>query len=286
MVKELRGFTRQARFFLLHSALMVAGGLILLGMTSEAHSMYSAGQEGYDAASLGIRIYGYLRQAILLAVAVIVPGFCASAISSEKDRGTFDLLICAAVDPLQVIRGKFLAAMLVVAVMTTSVIPLLALTFFFGGVSALHVAGFTFTLAVFAALMASAVIYVSSIIENSTWATLASYTVAFFIGLCFIGFLSFVGGSTEVAALYGIPPQPGRDEGGFVGRLMLAWLLPIGVCAWLTAFCFTAAAAVLDRLPAYRLEQTHRAFRWVRETGLALLAALWIVSFLFVCLRV
>jgi len=285
MVKELRSYTREARFFFTHMGLTIAACLIVLAVTASAHEMYAAGVEGYDAATLGRRLYNAMQIALLVAVVIMVPGFCASAVSAEKDRGTFDLLIGCAVDPLRIVAGKFLAAMAVVAVMTASVLPLLALTFYFGGVSAVHVVAFTVTLFLFAALLASCVIYVSSIFDSSTWATLSAYLSAFFIGMCFAAFFQVIAGVETVRDFYGIEAtgqgRSGQNLG--LGVFMLGWGVPVSFSLWLTAFFFTAAAAVLDRLPAYRLGATHRMFKWVRETGLAILAGVGVVSFVLAC---
>lgn len=286
MVKELRCYTREARFFLMHMALTIVSCLIVLWVTATAHEKYSAGVGGYDAASLGQWLYGAIQVALLVAVAIIVPGFCASAVSAEKDRGTFDLLIGCAVDPLRIVGGKFLAAMAVVAVITASVLPLLALSFYFGGVSAVHVAMFGVTLFLFTALLASCVIYVSSIFDSSTWASLSAYMASFLIGLCFGAFLKVIANVDGLRDFYGIEATgQGRLLERFgVSVFMLGWGLPVAVSVWLTAFFFTAAAAVLDQLPAYRLGRTYRIFKWVRETGLALLAGLGVVSFVLACI--
>jgi hypothetical protein len=50
------------------------------------------------------------------------------------------------------------------------------------------------------------------------------------------------------------------------------------------AYFFTSAAAMLDRLPVYRLGQSQQIFRWVQERGLAILAAVSIGSFFIACL--
>lgn len=286
LVKELRCYTREARFFLVHMGLTIASSLIVLWVTASAHEMYSAGIAGYDAASLGRRLYGTLQVALLLAVAIMVPGFCGPAVSAEKDRGTFDLLIGCAVDPMRIVGGKFLAAMAVVAVMTAGVLPLLALAFYFGGVSAVHVAMFGVTLFLFAALLASAVLYASSIFEGSTWATLSAYMSSLFIGLCYGAFLRIIAEVDGVRDWYGIEAvgQGSARKGFGFGVFMLCWVVPVAFSAWLTAFFLTAAASVLDRLPAYRLGAALRMFKWVRGRGLALLAGVCVASFVLACL--
>jgi ABC-type transport system involved in multi-copper enzyme maturation permease subunit len=229
-----------------------------------------------------------MQIAMIAAVVIMVPGFSAASISSEKDRKTFELMISCSTDPLQVVWGKFLACMLVVTVMLGSALPLFAMAFFFGGISIMHVAGFSVVLLLFAALLASNVIYISAMFESSTWATLSAYLASVFIGVIFGVFFKIIGGIPEVRELYGIvfTGQESRTRGTGLGAILAGWLVPVCITIWLTAYFFTSAAAMLDRLPVYRFGQTNAVFRWVQEKGLAILAAVSIISFVLACMGV
>lgn len=289
LVKELRAITREPRFLIMHLLLVLAVSMVAIAMAAQAERMYLAGVEGYDAAKLGQQLYFNMQVALILAVVILVPGLAATTLTSEKDRKTFELMISCSTGPLQIIWGKFLATMVVIGVSLVSALPFLSMSFFFGGVSIVHVAGFTVILMLFAGLLCSCVIYLSSMFESSTWATLSSYVAAFFIGLCFVGFLQAIGQIPEVRELYGIVysgQERGGDRGGTVGPILAGWLVPVSISIWLMAYFFTSAAAMLDRLPVYRLGQSQQIFRWVQERGLAILAAVSIGSFFIACLGV
>jgi ABC-type transport system involved in multi-copper enzyme maturation permease subunit len=236
LLKELRSITRESKFLVLHLLIVLGVALVAVAMASEADRMYRSGVQGYDAARLGQEFYFSLQIALVVAVVLIVPGLAATTLTSEKDRKTFELMISCAAGPLQIVWGKFLATLLVVAVTLGSTLPFLAMSFFFGGVSVVHVVGFSTVLILFAGLLASCVIYISSMFESSTWATLASYVAAFFIGLCFFGFLQAIGQIAEVRELYGIV-KSGQQENlrGTVGPILAGWLVPVSIALWLTA---------------------------------------------------
>jgi ABC-type transport system involved in multi-copper enzyme maturation permease subunit len=288
LVKELRAITREPRFLVIHMLIVLAVSIVAVAMAAQAAQMYEAGVQGYDAARLGQQFYISMQIALGVAVVITVPGLAATTLTSEKDRKTFELMISCSTGPLQIIWGKFLATMVVVAVTIGSTLPFLAMAFFFGGVSITHVIGFSIILMIFAGLLASCVIYLSSMFESSTWATLSAYIAAFFIGLCFTGFLAAIGQIAEVRELYGIiySGQERGGKGGVLGPVLAGWLVPVSISLWLMAYFFTSAAAMLDRLPVYRLGQPQQVFRWVQERGLAILAVIAIGSFFLACVGV
>jgi hypothetical protein len=64
---------------------------------------------------------------------------------------------------------------------------------------------------------------------------------------------------------------------------MAGWLVPVSISIWLTAYLFTSAAAMLDRLPVYQMGKAQVIFRWVQERGLAILAGIAVLSFALAC---
>jgi ABC-type transport system involved in multi-copper enzyme maturation permease subunit len=288
LLKELRIITREPRFLVIHMLIVLAISTVAIAMTSQAERMYQAGVQGYDAAKLGQQLYLVMQIALVTAVVITVPGFAATTITSEKGGKTFELMISCSAGPLQIVWGKFTATMIVVGVTIGSALPFLSMSFFFGGISIVHVVGFSVVLFLFAGLLSSCVLYLSSTFESSTWATLWAYVASFFIGLCFVGFLQVMGQIDGVRELYGVV-RSGQERGGGggqIGAVLAGWLVPVSISLWLTAYLFTSTAAMLDRLPVYRLGQPQAMFRWVQERGLAILAGVAILSFFLACLGV
>jgi len=59
-------------------------------------------------------------------------------INGEKERQTFDMLICSRLSPAALIGGKLLSGLINALLLIASSIPLFSLVFFFGGISPLQ----------------------------------------------------------------------------------------------------------------------------------------------------
>ena len=67
-------------------------------------------------------------------VALIMPIETATAITSEREKQTFDILLTTVMTPRAIIRGKVLAAVMHIMTFIIASIPLMALSFTAGGV--------------------------------------------------------------------------------------------------------------------------------------------------------
>jgi hypothetical protein len=152
LVKELRGRMRGARaFWVLTGYLVVLSGFALLlylaVRSSVAGDPFNAGQTIGKALFLGIAAVA------LILVMIIVPAQAASAITSEREHETFDLLIVTLLPAWKIVAGKLLAALAYAVLLIVAVVPLMALAFFFGGVTGAEV------LIALAGLLVTAVLY-------------------------------------------------------------------------------------------------------------------------------
>jgi ABC-type transport system involved in multi-copper enzyme maturation permease subunit len=71
----------------------------------------------------------------LLLIIFISPAFTATTINGEKERQTFDLLLCSNLSSVALISGKLLAGLINTLLLIAASIPLFSLIFFFGGIS-------------------------------------------------------------------------------------------------------------------------------------------------------
>src|SRR6266536_5632280 len=65
----------------------------------------------------------------------ITPAFTATAINGEKERQTFDLILCSRISAFSLLAGKLIAGLVNALLLIAASIPLFSLVFFFGGVS-------------------------------------------------------------------------------------------------------------------------------------------------------
>jgi ABC-type transport system involved in multi-copper enzyme maturation permease subunit len=86
---------------------------------------------------------GYLLYTLLLLIQVflilfITPAFTSTSVNGEKERQTFDLLLCSQLSTFSLIAGKLLAGLVNALLLIAASLPLFSLVFFFGGVSPLQ----------------------------------------------------------------------------------------------------------------------------------------------------
>ncbi|MBV9790028.1 MAG: ABC transporter permease subunit, partial [Chloroflexi bacterium] len=134
LVKELRGRMRGARAFIILTVfLLILAVPTLLIYLSVAESVrfdpFSAGQ------TIGKSLFIGVVTIALIQIMIVVPGQAASAITSEKESETYDLLISTLLPPWKIILGKLAAALAYALMLIVAVIPFMAVSFLFGGVT-------------------------------------------------------------------------------------------------------------------------------------------------------
>ena len=139
-------------------------------------------------------VYGYLIYlfpvlsiAQVCIVALIVPVITASAISGEKERQTFDIMLTTCMSPFSIVLGKVVSAVLRILFFVTAGMPIMALAFVVGGLSWSYLFYFVLTIILLSLLSGSIGILCSSICRRSITAVVLSYVFYFVIyGLTFL----------------------------------------------------------------------------------------------------
>lgn len=187
LVKELRGRMRGARAFVILTVflLVLAVPTTLLYLTLadlNRSTAFNAGQ------TIGKSLFIGIVTIALIQVMIVVPGQAASALTSEKERETFDLLISTLLPSWKIIIGKLLAALAYAVLLIIAVIPFMALSFFFGGVTPLEVVLALVGLLVTVLLFGSSGILWSVVMRRSLAATIMTQavSVALLLGVPFI----------------------------------------------------------------------------------------------------
>jgi ABC-type transport system involved in multi-copper enzyme maturation permease subunit len=130
LTKELRLRLRRERsIWVIIIYLLVMG---LLGFIFLSH------QNGYNSTVLsqvGGQLYILLSVVQLLLIMFITPAFTSTSINGEKERQTYDLLLCSRLSAFSLVAGKLVAGLANALLLIAASIPLFSLVFFFGGVS-------------------------------------------------------------------------------------------------------------------------------------------------------
>lgn len=158
--------------------------------------------ETYKALVYMFPVIGAVELGIL---SLIIPIETASAITSEREKQTFDILLTTVMTPMQVIRGKVNSATFHMMIYIIASIPLMAVAFTVGGLSWWALLGFLITSFIFAYYVGSIGILCSTLTKKSIGSIVLSYV---FMGI-------FFGGSwTPMAIILMFAQSSGVEELG------------------------------------------------------------------------
>ncbi len=120
-------------------------------------------------------------------IALLMPILTATAVSGEKERQTFDILLTTVMTPRAIIRGKVASAVIRVMVFMIASIPLMALSFTLGGLSWVNLFITMIAFLIFAILTGSFGIFASTLTQKSITAIILTYVFYFvFANLTFV----------------------------------------------------------------------------------------------------
>lgn len=134
MLKELRGRMRGARAFIVLTVYLLLmsclAGLIYTALAINAQ----IADYGVDMVQVGRIVFIAVALVEVLMVAFITPAFTAGAISSERERRTYELLRSTLLPARKIVFGKLTAALTYMGLLVLAALPLQALAFMLGGV--------------------------------------------------------------------------------------------------------------------------------------------------------
>ncbi|MCX7791017.1 MAG: ABC transporter permease [Chloroflexaceae bacterium] len=136
LTRELRGRIRGQRALVMLVAYLTITAIVTLLVYAASASAFERGINDPEAGrGIGKGIFLTVMVATLVQVCVISPALTAGAISGEKERQTYDLLLISLLSPWQIVLGKLVAALAFALLMIIAALPLAGLAFLFGGVS-------------------------------------------------------------------------------------------------------------------------------------------------------
>jgi ABC-type transport system involved in multi-copper enzyme maturation permease subunit len=187
LMQELRGRMRGARAFIILTIYLIvlAGVVTLIYLATASQAQFDPFNAGR---TIGKALFIGTAAIALIQVMLIVPSQAANAIASEKERQTYDLLILTLLPPWKIVVGKLMAALAYGLLLIIAVIPFMALSFFFGGVTGLEVVLALVGLLVTAIMFGSIGIFWSTVMRRSMSATIttAAVSVALLLGIPFL----------------------------------------------------------------------------------------------------
>jgi ABC-type transport system involved in multi-copper enzyme maturation permease subunit len=133
LIKELRLRMRRERTIWLVVLYILLMGLIGWFFISRFSNFNGSGNMTLN--DIGTYLYMLLSIVQLFLIIFITPAFTATAVNGEKERQTFDLLLCSRISAASLISGKLAAGLVNAFLLIAASIPLFSLVFFFGGIT-------------------------------------------------------------------------------------------------------------------------------------------------------
>jgi ABC-2 type transport system permease protein len=282
VVKELRSRMRGGRAF----AILTGVLLLLAGMSYVfyrivlATTIYSSMPV---SPQIGHTLLVGLAVIELLMVCFITPAVTAGAISSEKERLTYEMLLATPLRPASILWGKLISALGYVFLLILAAVPMASLVFTFGGVTPLDMVKVLIMLTATAVTLGVVGVTLSAWLGRTVRATVLSYGIVLgllvgpLLAFILVGVLrqrlppAWILVPNPVSALFSALPlaSSGGSPMGFVGDLgrVLAGGVgmdgPMGMAATLTRplYHYTLALYATVSLTLYVL-----ATRLVRPT--------------------
>lgn len=225
LVKEIRSRMRGPRAFITLTLILVVMGGIMYGMLQLilAGSRYS----NVLSPQVGQILFAALAFLELFMISAITPAVTAGAISGEKEKQTYEMLMATPLSPTSILWGKLISAMSYVFLLLFAGIPLASIVFIFGGVAPWDMVKTLIVLVATAVSFGVIGLFLSALFGRTGRATVASFilVVVLMIGPIFMAGLVGVIRSSEpprwllvpspISALSStLAPTMGMDWGG------------------------------------------------------------------------
>lgn len=175
---------------------------------------------------------------LLSIISFIAPAFTAGAISGERERQTYEILLITPMRAAQIVWGKLGSVFIFLLLLILASLPIQSLAFLFGGVELAEVMIAAFGLVVTALAFGALGLFISSLVRTTMVAIIISYGIGipFIYGLPFL--MLYVGSAFTPLLGFGNEPSALAMVAIIYGLGFIASINPFG-SAILTA---TAAA--------------------------------------------
>lgn len=223
-LKEMRSRMRGRRAFVVLTVnAMLLGGFVALLYLSYATSS-SVSSSPRNLQSLGKAIFGVTVGLQLLVTCFTSSSAAVGAISSERERQTFELLRTTLLPARSLVLGKLWAALLFNLLLILSAMPVASLSFLFGGVTFEEILIASVVLVVTAAAFSSLGLFFSSVMRRTSQATALATVVTVVLVIGIPIFMFIVQGFLSTLVYLGSRGAAANADAETLRNIML-WLL-------------------------------------------------------------
>ena len=192
IVKEVRSRMRGPRAFITLTVILLGMGGLMYAMLQLilASSRYSS----VLSPQVGQTLFAALAFMELFMICAITPAVTAGAISSEKEKQTYEMLMSTPLSPTSILWGKLISALSYIFLLLFAGIPLASVVFIFGGVALSDMLKALLVLIVFAVAFGILGLFMSALFGRTGRSTVASFiaVVLLMVGPLFLAALTGV----------------------------------------------------------------------------------------------
>jgi ABC-2 type transport system permease protein len=181
IVKEFQTRMRGNRAFLLLIAHLLVLGIVIGIFYLVFRSSLSSTGALAERRFFGKAIFGLIVWMEMVTVSFIAPAITSGAISSERERQTFDLLRVTLLPARSLVVGKYLSGMVFILLLLFTSIPLQSLAFLVGGVLIEEIVIASLILLVTAVAFCAVGLFFSCLLPRTLISTVMSYAIAIFL---------------------------------------------------------------------------------------------------------
>lgn len=181
IIKEVRSRMRGPRAFITLTIILILMGGIMYAMLQIilANSRYTT----VLSPQIGQALFAALAYLELFMIAAVTPSVTSGAISSEKERLTYEMLMATPLSPARILWGKLISALSYVFLLLFAAIPLASVVFIFGGIALRDMVKVLIVLVFVAVTFGILGLFMSALFGRTGRATVASFVVV--VGLMF-----------------------------------------------------------------------------------------------------
>ncbi len=194
--REINQTFRKVRIFwvlAIYLFMLAASASYAFGVSNLISMVGSGYSSSYDPQTT-VTIYYIIFGTQLFLMTFIVPITTSSAISSEKEKQTFDLLIITKTSMYDIIMGKLLSSLMITLIMIAMSLPVYAVVFYYGGISIIQfILNFIYLIS-YVSVIGALGVFFSTVMKKSTAASTATistifvFSVLLWIGVAIITF--------------------------------------------------------------------------------------------------
>ncbi len=175
VVKEVRSRMRGPRAFITLTLILLGMGGVMYGMLQLI--MAGARYSNVLSPQVGQGLFAALAFLELFMISAVTPAVTSGAISGEKEKQTYEMLMATPLSGTSILWGKLISALSYVFLLLFAAIPLASIVFIFGGVSPREMVKALLVLLAIAVAFGILGMFLSSLFGRTGRATIASFLI-------------------------------------------------------------------------------------------------------------